>query len=52
MNVVFYLLAALTLAGGLAAVLLKQLVHCVLATTVAFAGLAMLFMQLDRGGCA
>jgi NADH-quinone oxidoreductase subunit J len=47
MNVVFYLLAALTLAGGLAAVLLKQLVHCVLATTVVFAGLAMLFLQLD-----
>src|SRR5580700_7333008 len=47
MNVVFYLLAALTIAGGLAAVLLKNLVHCVLAATVAFAGLAMLFLQLD-----
>jgi NADH-quinone oxidoreductase subunit J len=47
MNVIFYLLAALTLAGGLAAVLLKQLVHCALAVTVAFAGLAMLFLQLD-----
>ena len=38
MSVVFYLLAALTLAGGLAAVLLKNLVHCALAFTVAFAG--------------
>ncbi len=47
MNVVFYLLAALTLAGGLAAMLLKRLVHCALAVTVAFAGLALLFLQLD-----
>jgi NADH-quinone oxidoreductase subunit J len=47
MNFVFYLLAALTLGGGLAAVLLKHLVHCALATTVAFAGLALLFLQLD-----
>jgi NADH-quinone oxidoreductase subunit J len=47
MNVVFYLLAALTLGGGLAAILLKHLVHCALATTVAFAGLALLFLQLD-----
>src|SRR5580693_10775358 len=47
MNVIFYLLAALTLAGGLAAVLLKQLVHCALAVTGAFAGLALLFLQLD-----
>jgi NADH-quinone oxidoreductase subunit J len=44
---IFYLLAALTLAGGLATVLLKQLVHCALAVTVAFAGLALLFLQLD-----
>ena len=47
MSPMFYLLAALTLAGGLAAVLLKHLVHCALATTVAFAGLALLFLQLD-----
>src|ERR1700691_2453336 len=47
MNVIFYLLAALTLAGGLATVLLKQLVHCALAATVAFAGLALLFLELD-----
>ena len=47
MSLIFYLLAALTLAGGLASVLLKHLVHCALALTVAFAGLALLFLQLD-----
>jgi NADH-quinone oxidoreductase subunit J len=47
MGVIFYLLAALTLAGGLAAVLLKNTVHCALALTVAFAGLALLFLRLD-----
>jgi len=47
MSVAFYLIAALTLAGGLAAVLLKNTVHCALALTVAFAGLALLFLQLD-----
>jgi NADH-quinone oxidoreductase subunit J len=44
---VFYILAALTVAGGLAAVLLKNTVHCALALTVAFAGLALLFLELD-----
>ena len=44
---IFYLLAALTLAGGLATVLLKHLVHAALAVTVAFAGLALLFLELD-----
>jgi NADH-quinone oxidoreductase subunit J len=47
MTVVFYLIAALTVAGGLAAVMLKNLVHCALAVTVAFGGLAMLFLSLD-----
>ena len=47
MSFVFYVLAALTVAGGLAAVLLKNLVHCALALTVAFAGLALLFLELD-----
>jgi len=47
MSVVFYLLAGLTVAGGLAAVLLKNTVHCALALTVAFAGLALLFLSLD-----
>jgi NADH-quinone oxidoreductase subunit J len=47
MTIVFYILAALTLAGGLAAVTLRNTVHCALALTVAFAGLALLFLQLD-----
>jgi len=47
MSFVFYILAALTVVGGLAAVLLKNTVHCALALTVAFAGLALLFLELD-----
>jgi NADH-quinone oxidoreductase subunit J len=47
MSFVFYVLAALTVAGGLAAMLLKNTVHCALALTVAFAGLALLFLELD-----
>jgi len=47
MSFVFVVLSALTLAGGLAAVLLRNLVHCALALTVAFAGLALLFLDLD-----
>ena len=47
MNFVFYLISAVTLAGGLLAVVLKNTVHCALALTVAFAGLALLFLKLD-----
>src|SRR5208283_2582113 len=47
MSPVFYLVSAMTVAGALAAVLLKHLVHCALAVTVAFAGLALLFLELD-----
>ena len=47
MSFVFYVLATLTVAGALAAVLLKNTVHCALALTVAFAGLALLFLNLD-----
>jgi len=47
MSIAFYLIAALTVAGGLAAVLLKNTVHCALALTVAFAGRALFFLQLD-----
>ncbi|HEU5458303.1 MAG TPA: NADH-quinone oxidoreductase subunit J, partial [Terracidiphilus sp.] len=47
MSLVFWLVSALTLAGGLAAVMMKNLVHCALAVSVAFAGLALLFLQLD-----
>jgi NADH-quinone oxidoreductase subunit J len=37
----------LTVAGALAAALLKNLVHCALSLTVTFAGLALLYLQLD-----
>ena len=47
MSFAFWVIAALTIAGGLAAMLLKNLVHCALALTAAFAGLALLFLQLD-----
>jgi NADH-quinone oxidoreductase subunit J len=47
MSFAFYLVVALTVAGALAAVMLKNTVHCALALTVAFAGLALLFLQLD-----
>lgn len=47
MSFVFWVVAALTIAGGLAAILLKNLVHCALSLTAAFAGLALLFLQLD-----
>jgi NADH-quinone oxidoreductase subunit J len=45
--VIFATLAALTVAGGLAAVMLRNTVHCALAVAVAFAGLALLFLQLN-----
>jgi len=47
MSFVFWIFAVLTVAGALAAVLLKNTVHCALALTVAFAGLALLFLDLD-----
>jgi len=47
MTIVFWILAALTVAGGLAAVTLRNTVHCALAVTAAFGGLALLFLQLD-----
>ncbi|HEV2323799.1 MAG TPA: NADH-quinone oxidoreductase subunit J [Terracidiphilus sp.] len=47
MSGVFYFISALTVAGALAAVLLKNTIHCALALTVAFAGLALLFLSLD-----
>jgi NADH-quinone oxidoreductase subunit J len=47
MGIMFYLFAALTLAGALAAMTLKHLVHAALAVTVAFAGLALFFLNLD-----
>jgi len=46
MSGVFWILAALTVFGALAAVMLKNTVHCALAVTIAFAGLALLYLQL------
>src|SRR5947208_11470329 len=43
----FVILALITVAGVLAALSLRNLVHCALALTLAFAGLAMLYLQLD-----
>lgn len=47
MTIIFYLMAAITVAGALAAMLLKNTVHCALALTVAFAGIAVQFLELD-----
>src|SRR3989441_10196514 len=43
----FVILALITVAGVLAAMSLRNLVHCALALTLAFAGLAALYLQLD-----
>src|SRR5204863_3772165 len=43
----FIILGLLTLAGAVAAMSLRNLVHCALALTVAFAGLAAVYLQLD-----
>ena len=51
MNFVFWILSALTVAGGLAAVLLKNLVHCALAVSVAFLGLALVVSATRRAVC-
>ena len=46
MSLPFAIIAVLTLAGALAAMTLRNLVHCVLALVVAFTGLAGLYLQL------
>src|ERR1700733_7010113 len=46
MTVSFLILAALTVAGTAAAMGLRNTVHCVLALTVGFAGVAALYLQL------
>ena len=45
-EVVFYLLAAVTVAGALGVVLAKKLVHAALLMTVTFIGVACLYFQL------
>src|SRR5258707_5818172 len=47
MTASFAIIAMLTIAGATAAVSLRNLIHCALALTVAFAGLAALYLQLD-----
>ncbi len=47
MSVVFWLLAALTIGGALATVLVKKLIYAALAATIAFSGLALLYLSLD-----
>jgi NADH-quinone oxidoreductase subunit J len=46
MTLSFAIIAALTIAGAVAAMSLRNLVHCALALTVAFAGLAAVYLQL------
>ncbi len=41
------ILAVVTLSGAVAAMTLRNLVHCALALTIAFAGLATLYLSLD-----
>jgi len=46
MTLTFLILAALTIAGVAAAMAMKNLIHCVLALTLGFLGLAALYLQL------
>ena len=47
MTVPFIVIAVLTVGSALAAMSLRNLVHCALALTVTFAGLAAFYLQLD-----
>jgi NADH:ubiquinone oxidoreductase subunit 6 (subunit J) len=47
MTLFFSILAILTIAGSVAAVSLRNLVHCALSLTLAFVGLAALYLHLD-----
>ncbi len=47
MSWVFWVLAAITIAGGMATVLVRRLVHAALGAAAAFAGLALLYLSLD-----
>src|SRR5579859_5222778 len=46
MSATFLILAAITLAGACAAMMLRGLVHCALAVAIAFAGLGTLYINL------
>src|SRR3989441_8062865 len=43
----FAIIALLTIASAIAAMTLRNLVHCALALTLTFAGLAMFYLQLN-----
>jgi len=47
MTMAFAIIACLTIAAAVAAMSLRNLVHCALALVVAFAGLAAAYLQLD-----
>jgi NADH-quinone oxidoreductase subunit J len=47
MTVTFFILAILTVAGTAAAMGMRNAVHCVLALTLGFAGVAAIYLQLD-----
>jgi NADH-quinone oxidoreductase subunit J len=47
MSLTFLMIAAMTVASAVAAMTLRNLVHCALALTVALAGLAAFYLQLD-----
>src|SRR4051794_36373183 len=47
MNPIFAIIALLTVASAVAAMTLRNLVHCALALTVTFAGLAAFYLQLN-----
>ena len=47
MSLTFFILAVLTLASAVAAMSLRNLIHCALALIVTFGGLAALYLQLN-----
>ena len=47
MTLAFILISLVTLAAGIAAMSLRNLVHCALSLSITFAGLAALYLQLE-----
>jgi len=47
LTLAFIVVAIITVAGAMGAALMRNVVHCALSLTVTFAGLAMLYLQLD-----
>ncbi|HEX7728213.1 MAG TPA: NADH-quinone oxidoreductase subunit J [Terracidiphilus sp.] len=46
MTAAFWIITAITILGGVAAMMLRSVVHAALAVTVAFGGLALMFLNL------